>query len=77
MSELAAQTELKAGKALGSMGYNSRAHAFAVFRRVTGLTPTEFWTVVHDPEIHTPCAVERCPLVGAMLDRYRRGAASN
>lgn len=73
LTELAQQPTLQAGQALERMGYNSRAHAFAVFKKVTGLTPTEFWNVLHDPNIHRSCVVERCPLLGAVLDRYKRG----
>jgi len=72
LSELAGQADLKAGSALKVMGYNSRAHAFSVFKNVTGLTPTEFWNLIHTPHIHEGCVVKRCPLVGAVLDRYRR-----
>lgn len=72
LTELAQQPTLQAGQALERMGYNSRAHAFAVFKKVTGLTPTEFWNTLHDPNIHSSCVVERCPLVGAVLDRYKR-----
>jgi len=63
---------LKAGDGLEAMGYSSRAHAFAVFKKVTGLTPTKFWEMAHDPHVDESCVVERCPLVGAVLDRYHR-----
>jgi AraC-like DNA-binding protein len=77
LSELAQQDTLQAGRALERMGYNSRAHAFAVFKKVTGLTPTEFWNTIHDPEIHDSCVVKRCPLVGAVLDRYKRSGGAS
>lgn len=76
LSELAKQETLHAGKALKIMGYNSRAHAFSVFKKTTGLTPSEFWELLHAPTVHHACVVQRCPLVGAVLDRYRRQVKS-
>ena len=72
LTTLARQDVLKAGDGLEAMGYSSRAHAFAVFKKVTGLTPTKFWEMAHDPHVDESCVVERCPLVGAVLDRYHR-----
>ena len=57
------------------MGYSSRAHAFAVFKKTTGLTPTRFWKRLHQPageSIHSDCILSHCPLLGAVLDRYKR-----
>jgi AraC-like DNA-binding protein len=72
LTQLARQEKLKAAEALEAMGYSSRAHGFAVFKKVTGTTPTQFWNLMHDPKVHHRCVLDRCPLVGAMLDRYKR-----
>ncbi len=72
LSELSDQKSLHAGSALESMGYNSRAHAFAVFKKTTGMTPTEYWNQARDESVHASCVLHRCPLLGATLDRYRR-----
>jgi AraC-like DNA-binding protein len=74
LSRLAGQDRLRAGEALDAMGYSSRAHAFAVFKKTTGLTPTQYWGKVQaqrqtgDPN----CISNFCPLVGAVVDRYWR-----
>lgn len=74
LSRLSGQDKLRAGEALDAMGYSSRAHAFAVFKKTTGLTPTQFWSRLHAPEAknETACIVDYCPLLGAVLDRYWR-----
>ena len=74
LSRLAGQDRLRAGEALDAMGYSSRAHAFAVFKKTTGLTPTQFWSRLHSPESKgdSACIVDYCPLLGAVLDRYWR-----
>ena len=71
LAHLARQDKLRAGEALDSMGYNSRAHASAVFKRVTGVTPSEFWNRVHSERpMHSECVLGRCPLLGAMLEHH-------
>jgi AraC-like DNA-binding protein len=72
VSTLVRQDRLAAGRALDSMGYSSRTHAFAVFKMTTGMTPTQFWRIAHDPERDPQqrCFVPQCPLVGALVDRY-------
>ena len=74
LSRLAGQDRLRAGEALDAMGYSSRAHAFAVFKKTTGLTPTQFWARLHSGEAkgHANCILDYCPLLGAVLDRYWR-----
>lgn len=74
LSRLTSQDRLRAGEALDAMGYSSRAHAFAVFKKTTGLTPTQFWSRLNSPTGRSSekCIVEYCPLLGAVLDRYWR-----
>lgn len=74
LSRLGEQDRLRAGEALDAMGYSSRAHAFAVFKKTTGLTPTQFWSRLNDPAAKASgaCIVDYCPLLGAVLDRYWR-----
>jgi len=76
LTRLAQQDKLRAGEALDAMGYSSRAHAFAVFKKTTGLTPTQFWSRVQKSRVnvvdHSECVVDYCPLVGAVLDRFWR-----
>lgn len=74
LSRLGGQDKLRAGEALDAMGYSSRAHAFAVFKKTTGLTPTQFWARLHTPDAKndTTCILDFCPLLGAVLDRYWR-----
>jgi len=74
LSRLAGQDRLRAGEALDAMGYSSRAHAFAVFKKTTGLTPTQYWGRVQEQrETGTmECISTFCPLVGAVVDRYWR-----
>jgi AraC-like DNA-binding protein len=77
LTRLAQQDRLRAGEALDAMGYSSRAHAFAVFKKTTGLTPTQFWSRAQKSRQGAPatdCVVDYCPLVGAVLDRYWRSA---
>lgn len=70
ISRLAARRDEPANAAMDLMGYNSRAHAFRVFRELTGLSPTEFRERLwgddreSDPGL---CVVDRCPLVTAIL----------
>ena len=75
LSRLAEQDRLRAGEALDAMGYSSRAHAFAVFKKTTGLTPTQYWGRVQagreNPDA-AGCLVDYCPLLGAVIDRYWR-----
>jgi AraC-like DNA-binding protein len=75
LTRLARQDKLRAGEALDAMGYSSRAHAFAVFKKTTGLTPTQFWSRIQksrQASTTSECVVDYCPLVGAVLDRYWR-----
>lgn len=75
LTRLAHQDRLRAGEALDAMGYSSRAHAFAVFKKTTGLTPTQFWGRIQKSRKSAPddsCVVDYCPLVGAVLDRFWR-----
>jgi AraC-like DNA-binding protein len=74
LSRLSGQDKLRAGEALDAMGYSSRAHAFAVFKKTTGLTPTQFWARLHTPDAKQDCncILDFCPLLGAVLDRYWR-----
>lgn len=74
LSRLAAQDRLRAGEALDAMGYSSRAHAFAVFKKTTGLTPTQYWGRVQEQRKtdSQECISSFCPLVGAVVDRYWR-----
>lgn len=74
LSRLGSQDKLRAGEALDAMGYSSRAHAFAVFKKTTGLTPTQFWARLHTPDAKgdSACILDFCPLLGAVLDRYWR-----
>jgi AraC-like DNA-binding protein len=71
MGRLAEQKRLRASLALSVMGYSSRAHAFTVFKSSTGLTPSEWWRRhrAANDDGRTACVVERCPLLGALLDR--------
>lgn len=76
MSRLAGQETLRAGEALDLMGYSSRAHAFMVFKNQTGYTPSEWWRRYRNRTAGTPgCFIERCPLLGALLDRAHEKAA--
>lgn len=80
LTRLAHQDRLRAGEALDAMGYSSRAHAFAVFKKTTGLTPTQFWGRIQKARGGAPkdaCVVDYCPLVGAVLDRYWRNNAGD
>lgn len=74
LSRLAGQDRLRAGEALDAMGYSSRAHAFAVFKKTTGLTPTQYWGRVQEQKARgsKECISAYCPLVGAVVDRYWR-----
>jgi AraC-like DNA-binding protein len=74
LSRLAEQDRLRAGEALDAMGYSSRAHAFAVFKKTTGLTPTQYWGRVQGQRSSGDlgCISTFCPLVGAVVDRYWR-----
>lgn len=74
LSRLAEQDRLRAGEALDAMGYSSRAHAFAVFKKTTGLTPTQYWGRVQVQRTSgaVGCISTFCPLVGAVVDRYWR-----
>ncbi len=74
LSRLSGQDRLRAGEALDAMGYSSRAHAFAVFKKTTGLTPTQFFQRMNDDagESEHRCIIDYCPLLGAVLDRYWR-----
>ena len=74
LSRLTKQDRLRAGEALDAMGYSSRAHAFAVFKKTTGLTPTQFWARLHTQvsQQDDACIIDFCPLLGAVLDRYWR-----
>jgi AraC-like DNA-binding protein len=74
LSRLAGQDRLRAGEALDAMGYSSRAHAFAVFKKTTGLTPTQYWGRVQQQLASggQECISTFCPLVGAVVDRYWR-----
>jgi AraC-like DNA-binding protein len=74
LSRLAGQDRLRAGEALDAMGYSSRAHAFAVFKKTTGLTPTQYWGRVQAQRASggQECISTFCPLVGAVVDRYWR-----
>lgn len=73
LSQLAKQDRLQAGEALDAMGYRSRAHAFAVFKKTTGLTPTEFWKSIQNKSTPEPeCLLMQCHLLGALLDRFKR-----
>jgi AraC-like DNA-binding protein len=74
LSRLAEQDRLRAGEALDAMGYSSRAHAFAVFKKTTGLTPTQYWGRVQARQEsgELGCLNTFCPLVGAVVDRYWR-----
>ena len=74
LSRLANQDRLRAGEALDAMGYSSRAHAFAVFKKTTGLTPTQYWGRVQEQRMadSQECISTFCPLVGAVVDRYWR-----
>ena len=74
LSRLAEQERLRAGEALDAMGYSSRAHAFAVFKKTIGLTPTQYWGRVQEQRISggMQCISTYCPLVGAVVDRYWR-----
>ena len=73
LTRLAHQDRLRAGEALDAMGYSSRAHAFAVFKKTTVLTPTQFWGRTRKAgDDSMECVVDYCPLVGAVLDRYWR-----
>ena len=74
LSRLAGQDRLRAGEALDAMGYSSRAHAFAVFKKTTGLTPTQYWGRVQEQRAtqSEECISTFCPLVGAVVDRYWR-----
>ena len=74
LSRLAGQDRLRAGEALDAMGYSSRAHAFAVFKKTTGLTPTQYWGRVQKQRESgsQECISTFCPLVGAVVDRYWR-----
>lgn len=77
LTRLARQDKLRAGEALDAMGYSSRAHAFAVFKKTTGLTPTQFWSRIQKSRQtadNSTCVVDYCPLVGAVLDRYWRAS---
>lgn len=71
MGRLGEQKRLRASLALSIMGYSSRAHAFTVFKSSTGLTPSEWWRRhrTAGEEGRNACVVERCPLLGALLDR--------
>ena len=74
LSRLAEQERLRAGEALDAMGYSSRAHAFAVFKKTIGLTPTQYWGRVQAQRssCERGCLSTYCPLVGAVVDRYWR-----
>ena len=77
LTRLAQQDKLRAGEALDAMGYSSRAHAFAVFKKTTGLTPTQYWSRIQKSsqgQDDSQCVVGYCPLVGAVLDRYWRSS---
>jgi AraC-like DNA-binding protein len=70
MARLSRQDTLRAGEALDLMGYSSRAHAFMVFKKQTGLTPSEWWRRYRArPKDATGCLIDRCPLLSALLDR--------
>jgi len=79
LSRLAGQGKLRAGEALDAMGYNSRAHAFSVFKKTTGVSPTEYWNRLQDHDHSDACAVATCPLLGAVIHTHeihlRRGQA--
>jgi AraC-like DNA-binding protein len=77
MTAVAQQPRLRAGKALDLMGFSSRAHAFTAFKTVTGLTPSEWWHRHQKDRIagRRSCLVDRCPLVGSLLDRVEKRAA--
>lgn len=70
ISRLASRRDEPANVAMDLMGYNSRAHAFRVFRELTELSPSEYRERLwgedrhHDPGL---CVVDRCPLVTAIL----------
>lgn len=70
LSRLANQERLRAGEALDAMGYNSRAHAFAVFKKTTGASPTEYWTRLQNHDHGEACAVATCPLLGAVIHTH-------
>ena len=79
LSRLAEQERLRAGEALDAMGYSSRAHAFAVFKKTTGLTPTQYWGRVQEQRgsVDPRCLSTYCPLVGAVVARYWRQHPEN
>ena len=70
LSRLSGQKKLRAGEALDAMGYNSRAHAFSVFKKTTGCSPTEYWQRLQSHDHSDACAVATCPLLGAVLHTH-------
>lgn len=42
MTRLLRETDLPVGEAMRQVGWNSRGHASAMFRKIVGLTPSQY-----------------------------------
>jgi AraC-like DNA-binding protein len=64
------QAHLHADDALDALGYNSRAHAFAMFKRYFGVTPAQFWQTnrANDPTGDVGCGSSCCPMLAALVE---------
>lgn len=64
------QEHLRTEEALDALGYNSRAHAFAMFKRYFGMTPAQFWQNSHteEPSRDVGCGPSCCPMLAAMIE---------
>jgi len=64
------QPHLHTEEALDALGYNSRAHAFAMFKRYFGVTPAQFWQAnrTEEPTGDVGCGSSCCPMLAALVE---------